>query len=597
MISTTKATAPIPGKSYTSSVGQGVLRISRLTSDDNVDEPSSLTRTNIMEHSHEHYARNFVDLQNVEMPPLETSIEESQASANMQNNTSKDWTTVKRQENNTRKRNKRKLRQHLKLEDIFKNEDHYESHYIITFPGLNISNDLDIIKTSKELKESAGKLKKITRAGKSTLLVETVSALQSEKLKKIKKLANHEVLVTKHKLFNSVKGVVRSRAFGHNTIEEIRENLSNQGVSDVRRVSIRRNNEIIQTDTYILTFELNKLPPIIIYGEFHREIVEEYKHKPQQCYKCQKFGHVAKYCRSEADTCSRCGLQGHVQHDCRNAIKCYHCNKDHYSNSKDCDKYKCEEQILSIQMKEKIPRGDAVEITMSHNPQYERLYENNTRQRASRLPPTAAAVTSGKTSTSLQDHQSNEPSYTLPTTSSHTKQDTTNSKPESNVINTLIKTYQNTTDKKMDTEDCNMKRTRESINSRNTFSSINKPNSTIAQSNTKSNEKSQTDKQTDNTKTSGTKPKSQPESIPIKRKKRIGIDYSSSEGDSHSSADEAKRKRHPEGRVSSRNKNEDKTINYKSIPVIGSMIASSSYKHSRDKEAKHNTKNDKMINK
>lgn len=41
--------------------------------------------------------------------------------------------------------------------------------------------------------------------------------------------------------------------------------------------------------------------------------------KPSQCYKCFKYGHVAKYCRAENQFCSRCGGASHKFDNCPNS--------------------------------------------------------------------------------------------------------------------------------------------------------------------------------------------------------------------------------------------------------------------------------------
>ena len=223
-----------------------------------------------------------------------------------------EWTTVNRKNNNQRKRVVRKLRQALRLEDIFKPEsEHFEKYYLIRFPRMNINSEVDIIKTDEDLRAQVGKLQKVTKAGRETLLIESGSPGQSEKIKELKKLAGVVVVVEPHSRYNTVKGVVRSKAFGQSTETSLRDHLAEQGVSDVKRVKLRRNGELQETDTYILTFNRTTAPRAVHLSEWHHELVEEYKYRPQQCYNCQKLGHVAKYCRQTEATCARCGEQGH----------------------------------------------------------------------------------------------------------------------------------------------------------------------------------------------------------------------------------------------------------------------------------------------
>uniref|UniRef100_T1GW04 CCHC-type domain-containing protein n=1 Tax=Megaselia scalaris TaxID=36166 RepID=T1GW04_MEGSC len=56
----------------------------------------------------------------------------------------------------------------------------------------------------------------------------------------------------------------------------------------------------------------------------------------KQCFKCQRFGHLAVNCKSSADICAQCG-QNHQSNNCRsNCIKCPNCGENHPSTSKDC---------------------------------------------------------------------------------------------------------------------------------------------------------------------------------------------------------------------------------------------------------------------
>ncbi|GBO11479.1 hypothetical protein AVEN_134500-2 [Araneus ventricosus] len=64
----------------------------------------------------------------------------------------------------------------------------------------------------------------------------------------------------------------------------------------------------------------------INYG-WQRHSVREYL-KVKQCFKCYKFGHLAKVCRNITDDkvlCSKCGQEGHKYRECRNEAKCLNC--------------------------------------------------------------------------------------------------------------------------------------------------------------------------------------------------------------------------------------------------------------------------------
>jgi len=285
----------------------------------------------------------------------------------------KNWNMVNRR----KKRTTRQLRKMTTMQELFAHDEpYYEKYFVVIFPDTNLSNEISIIKLDKEIKEKIGQTMKTLRSGRNALLIEARNKSQSDKLKKLEKLVGKNVRVECHKKFNLVKGVIRTAALRHDTEEEIREHLASSGVVDVQRMKIKRNNELIETDTYFLTFNLHTLPKVLTITGWHLVKVEEFKYKPQQCFKCHLYGHVLKYCRREETRCARCGTMGHRSSECTaEEPSCYHCSGNHFSTDKDCPKYKCEELIIETEMNEKIPKREAMELTLERNPQYANLYE------------------------------------------------------------------------------------------------------------------------------------------------------------------------------------------------------------------------------
>ena len=325
-------------------------------------------------------ANDYIQHKNTETTPMAThrDAEGNEINESIRKNKAQGenvWRLIDRRSGGQRKRTARKLRQVLRLEDIFQNEETYfERYYIIKLLRMNINTELDIIKTDDDLKRQVGQLKKITKAGKDTLLIESSTSAQSTKIRGVTKLAGTAVVVTPHKRYNTVKGVVRSKAFGKSTEEDLKERLEEQGVTEVKRDTIKREGQIVQTDTYILTFNKHAIPRVVNLSDWHHELVEDYKYRPQQCFHCQRYGHVAKYCRQEDAVCARCSMQGHKRNECTNPIKCYNCGHPHFANDKNCRKYCCEEMILNKQMKERIPRPAAMNEIFDEHPEYEELY-------------------------------------------------------------------------------------------------------------------------------------------------------------------------------------------------------------------------------
>lgn len=108
------------------------------------------------------------------------------------------------------------------------------------------------------------------------LLVETYNTTQSKNLKKITRIANQSVTIEgRSTTLNTVKGVVHSVTFGQTT-DELLECLEDQGVTDLKLITIKRNNELIQTNSCILTFKKHQLPSVIKLSQWHNEVVHEY---------------------------------------------------------------------------------------------------------------------------------------------------------------------------------------------------------------------------------------------------------------------------------------------------------------------------------
>ena len=247
---------------------------------------------------------------------------------------------AKHQSKPTRKyKNDRKIHKLIYLEDMFSKEPYYAHIFNITFPGIDITKDLNVIRCNNELLQTIGKPKKIVKSNKNTLLIETSFREQTQALLKISKLADHAVEIREHPFLNTIKGVARSGALGICTEEEIMERLKEQGVVFCRRLRLRRDGSVVPTDTYFFTFALMEKPAFLKIPYWHHELVHPYQEKPRQCLNCQCFSHIAKYYLRTVPTCCRCGEEGHRQETCTNAVCCFHCREGHFSNYRRCDKF------------------------------------------------------------------------------------------------------------------------------------------------------------------------------------------------------------------------------------------------------------------
>jgi len=103
-----------------------------------------------------------------------------------------------------------------------------------------------------------------------------------------------------------------------------------------------------------------------IYLRYQKHKIEEYKPaiRLTSCFKCQKFGHIAKQCRADKTVCPKCGKDDHEKDEqnklvCNEEKKhCINCGQEHSSAYAGCPKKKKILQDLKNKQKEK-----------THNPQ------------------------------------------------------------------------------------------------------------------------------------------------------------------------------------------------------------------------------------
>ena len=164
------------------------------------------------------------------------------------------------------------------------------------------------------------------------LLLEITKRQQAINLLNMKKFFEIPVTVTAHSSLNSSKGVIRCPSLKNDSEEDILSYLKSQKVSHVRRIKVKRDGNICNTNTFVVTFSQAKLPSTIKVG-FEVTRVDVYIPNPLRCFKCQKFGHHESNCR-QSKRCAYCGLVGHEEDEessCEAKYPlCCNCSGKHY---------------------------------------------------------------------------------------------------------------------------------------------------------------------------------------------------------------------------------------------------------------------------
>ena len=90
---------------------------------------------------------------------------------------------------------------------------------------------------------------------------------------------------------------------------EIRDELKDQGVVEVNRVTLKKEGKVIPTNTLFLTFGSSELPKEITVG-YLKVKVALFVPNPMCCFNCNKFGHTSQRCKVAAK-CTGCGKDKH----------------------------------------------------------------------------------------------------------------------------------------------------------------------------------------------------------------------------------------------------------------------------------------------
>ena len=219
----------------------------------------------------------------------------------------------------------------------------------------------------KGIQGLVGEPKTIKRLRSGDLLIEVDRESHSTKLLKITELANVPVKVSPHRTLNTSKGVLRTPELKNTTREELIDQLKQQGVTDARMVTIKKNDVIIKVNTAILTFN-RPTPPATIKVGFERCNVQPYVPSPLRCFKCQQFGHHQDSCKREK-VCGQCAQPDHQDTGCTTKAKCANCNGNHPAFSKDCPRWITEKEIQRVRTEQKISFPEARKIVEGVNKQ------------------------------------------------------------------------------------------------------------------------------------------------------------------------------------------------------------------------------------
>ncbi|XP_065083126.1 uncharacterized protein LOC135705361 [Ochlerotatus camptorhynchus] len=179
------------------------------------------------------------------------------------------------------------------------------------------------------------------------------SAQQYIKLQELKVLTDGtKVEVIPHPILNSTRFVVSCRDVIRDSEEELVEDLKDQGIKEVRRITRREGGGRVNTATLIITCHGTYAPEYIDFG-YLRCRTRPYYPSPMQCFSCWAFGHTRMRCKAPKPICGKCSGDHPIPEDrsCPNGKFCARCQTDQHSLSdRSCPSYIRENSIQKIKV-------------------------------------------------------------------------------------------------------------------------------------------------------------------------------------------------------------------------------------------------------
>ena len=156
--------------------------------------------------------------------------------------------------------------------------------------------------------------------------------------------------VKPHRTFNYSKGCVYNDDLAEFSVEQILQMCPNN-VRDVSK--IKGSNHMA-----VLTFFGSNLPDRVKIGPLSLK-VKPFLDRPLQCYQCYGYGHGKKYCK-ESPRCGNCSaLESHPTSECVSEPYCFYCRGAHPLRSRQCERYRLEQDILQLANSQYISLGSA----------------------------------------------------------------------------------------------------------------------------------------------------------------------------------------------------------------------------------------------
>ena len=184
-------------------------------------------------------------------------------------------------------------------------------------------------------------------------------------LLKTTQFTDRPVRVSIHKAQKSSRGVIRCRDLADMSKVEIQDELKDQGVDGVNRVTLKKEGTVIPTNTLFLTLGSPELPKEITVG-YLKVKVALFVPDPIRCFNCNNSGHTSQLCKVAAK-CPDCGKDKH-EGRCEGPKLCSNCNGPHASLAKDCPVWQKWKEIQRVRVEKRTSFPEARQLVETKMP-------------------------------------------------------------------------------------------------------------------------------------------------------------------------------------------------------------------------------------
>lgn len=155
-----------------------------------------------------------------------------------------------------------------------------------------------------------------------------------------------------------VKGVVTGIPVNVSA-DEVKASITNANVVEAKRLRTNRNGSACDSLSVMVTFDEETLPKKILIGYMCYD-VRLYIPPPLRCYKCQRFGHIAAFCKGK-QRCGKCSGE-HEYGKCEEGakLKCCNCGGDHSSAYRGCEVSKRQAEVQRVKAVQGISYAEAL---------------------------------------------------------------------------------------------------------------------------------------------------------------------------------------------------------------------------------------------